>query len=166
MEACEVCGFEWEAITAAEVPLRLRSAARGYVEALGTDGLDLHRRSEPDVWSVIEYTAHARDVLFNLRDRIVVGLVEDNPTPKPTYVDIRIESGMYAADTPERQAVEIDVAADLLARTIEALTPEQLVRPIFYPWPRPATRNLLWVAAQALHEAEHHLSDVQTLVTR
>ena len=44
------------------------------------------------------------------------------------------------------------------------LPDEQLARPIFYPWPRPETRNLLWVAAQALHEAEHHLTDVQSLV--
>ncbi len=162
MESCDVCGFEWDAITADELPSRLRASALGYVEVLRS-GTDLGTRSSPDVWSVIEYTAHARDVLLSLRDRIVVGLVEDNPTPKPVYVDARIAAGLYAVESPERQAVEIEVAAHLLARTIEALTAEQLARPIFSSYPRPETRTLLWVAAQALHEAEHHLTDVQSL---
>ena len=162
MEACDVCGFEWDAITADDLPTRLRASAVGYSEVLRS-GSDLSTRSAPDVWSVVEYTAHARDVLFNLRDRIVFGLAEDNPTPKPLHTDVRIASGLYIADTPHRQAVEIDVAADLFARTVEALTAEQLARPIFYSWPRPETRTLLWVAAQALHEAEHHLTDVRSL---
>jgi len=163
MEACEVCGYEWDAVTADEVCSRMRALAAGYRDVLAGGGQRLSVRPDPETWSVVEYTAHARDVFFNLRDRIVVGLAEDNPTPKPTFVDIRIASGLYAADTPERQIVEIDVATDLFARTIEALDDVQLARPIFYPWPRPETRTLLWVASQALHEGEHHLTDIQRI---
>jgi len=166
MEACEVCGYEWDAVNAAEVCARMRALSGGYREVLVGGGARLSVRPDPETWSVVEYTAHVRDVLFNLRDRIVVGLAEDNPTPKPTFVDIRIANGLYAADTPDRQIVEIDVATDLFARTIEALDDSQLARPIFYPWPRPETRTLLWVASQALHEAEHHLTDVQRLAAR
>jgi hypothetical protein len=116
-------------------------------------------RPEPDTWSVIEYGCHVRDVLFNLRDRIVLGLAEDNPTPHAMHTDVRIANGLYVGDRPVTLIVEIAAGALMLARTVTALDDDQLARPIFYGWPRPATRNLLWVAAQALHEAEHHLDD-------
>ena len=57
-------------------------------------------------------------------------------------------------------ADELVIAADLFTRTFVALSPTQLARPIFYGWPREATRTLLWVGAQCVHEAEHHLADV------
>ena len=117
-------------------------------------------RPEPATWSALEYGCHVRDVLYNLRDRIVVGLAEDNPVPKAMFADLRIERGLYAADDPATLAAELDLAGGLFARTVAALDAEALARPIFYGWPTPATRTLLWVAAQALHETEHHLADV------
>ena len=65
----------------------------------------------------------------------------------------------------EALPAEMTVATELLCRTLEALTPEVLARPIFYPYPVPATRTLLWVGAQAVHEMEHHLDDVRTLMS-
>jgi hypothetical protein len=165
MEACDVCGFEWDAVTAAQVPTRLRVAAAGYGVVLSSGDARLLPRPEPATWSAVEYSAHARDVMFNLRDRIVTGLAEDNPVPKPIFTDVRIENGLYANERPDQLAIDIDVAAGMFARTIEAMTAGQLARPIFYPWPRPETRTLLWVAAQALHEVEHHLDDVRRAVT-
>ena len=165
MEACEVCGFEWDAVVAADIPPRLRDAARGFADVLRGSPAVIGVRREPTTWSAMEYSAHARDVMLNLRDRIVLGLAEDNPTPHAMFGDLRIASGLYAGDDPARLATEIDVAAGLLARTVEALSPDQLQRPIFYGWPRAATRTLTWVAAQALHEAEHHLGDARAQST-
>jgi hypothetical protein len=162
-EACEVCHFEWDALTASDCVVRLREAAAGYASVLTEPHANLHVRPEPTTWSPMEYCGHVRDCLFNLRDRIVLGLAEDNPTPKAMFQSVRIDSGLYAADTPATISVEIAVAADLLAKTVAALDDEQLARPIFYPYPRAATRTLLWVAAQALHEAEHHLDDVRAI---
>lgn len=160
-EACDVCGYEWDRVTASEIPGRLRAAAEGYRLVLSSGAVALGERPAPDVWSTIEYASHVRDAMFNLRDRIVLGLAEDNPVPHPMNTDVRVAAGLYAGTPPDVLAVEVVVGADLLARTVEALDAEQLARPIFYPWPRPATRTLLWVAAQALHEAEHHLDDVR-----
>jgi len=161
MEACEVCGFEWDAVAAADIPARLRAAAAGFADVLRGEPATLSAHRDASTWSTMEYTAHARDVMLNLRDRIVLGLAEDNPTPHAMFGELRISAKLYAANEPARLATEIDVAADLLARTVEALSPEQLARPIFYGWPRAATRTLSWVAAQALHEAEHHLDDAR-----
>jgi len=163
MQACEVCGYEWDAVAADEIPGRLRRGADAFGAVLAGDPANFAERPDPDTWSIALYCSHTRDVMLNLRDRIVCGLAEDNPTPKAMFSDVRIENGVYAADTADRLSIEIDVAAGLLARLVEALDDTQLARPIFYPWPRPETRTLLWVASQALHEAEHHLADVQTL---
>ena len=95
----------------------------------------------------------------------LVAATEDNPTPKSMYGAVGLASGIYADEEPATLALEVTVAGALLARTVAALDDAQLARPIFYPWPTPATRTLLWVAAQALHEAEHHLDDVQRLRT-
>jgi hypothetical protein len=160
-ECCDVCGFEWDAITADELPGRLRAAGDGFRVVLAGGGGSLAERPLPEVWSKVEYGCHVRDAMFNLRDRIVLGVAEDNPTPHAMHTDTRISEGLYANEQPQVLAVEIPVAVDLLARTIESLDADHLARPIFYGWPRPATRTLLWVAAQALHEAEHHLDDVR-----
>jgi hypothetical protein len=160
-EQCDVCGFEWDAITSEEIPARLEAAASGFAEVLRPGDESLSQRLEPGVWSVVEYGCHVRDAMLNLRDRIIVGLAEDNPTPKAMFTDVRIAAGLYAGELPERLAGEIEVAAGLLGRTVAALEAPELARPIFYGWPRATTRSLLWVAAQALHEAEHHLTDVR-----
>ena len=162
-ESCDVCGFVWDSVTASEFPIRLAVAAGGFQHVLRSGSPTLSVRSQPDVWSVCEYSSHVRDAMLNLRDRIIVGLAEDNPVPKAMFTDLRIATGIYAADTPELLDVEIGVAAGLLIRGVAALDAQQLGRPIFYGWPRPATRTLLWVAAQALHETEHHLTDIQRL---
>ena len=59
---------------------------------------------------------------------------------------------MYQRTEPAELVADLTVAADAQ-------------RPIFYGWPRPATRTLLWVAAQALHEVEHHLDDIERTLT-
>jgi S-DNA-T family DNA segregation ATPase FtsK/SpoIIIE len=160
VEACAVCGFVWDDVPADEVVARLERAALAIAAQLDAAGDLARRRPEPARWSMLEYGGHVRDVVLNLRERIIVGAVEDNPVPKPMHGSARIDLGMYATDTPDVVADELAIAADLFARTFAALTPGQLGRPIFYGWPEPATRTLLWVAAQTVHEAEHHLGDV------
>ncbi len=80
--------------------------------------------------------------------------------PKRMHGDARVDLGLYAADTSDVVADELVIAADLFTRTFVALSPAQLARTIVYGWPSEATRTLLWVGAQCVHEAEHHLADV------
>jgi hypothetical protein len=159
MESCPVCGFVWDALGREEIGRRIIAAADHLATLLRTDP-DAGSRPERSRWSSLEYGAHVRDVLLNLRDRVVLGAIEDNPTPKPMHGDARVERGLYAAETSELVAGDLTVAAALFERTFGAIPPQALARPIFYGWPRPETRTLLWVAAQAVHEAEHHRDDV------
>ncbi|MFN8024185.1 MAG: DinB family protein [Acidimicrobiales bacterium] len=160
-ETCDVCGFAWDTVAAADIPTRLRAALDGYLAVLASGDDSISVRPAPDVWSVMEYCGHVRDVMFNLRDRIVLGLAEDHPTPKPMYQDVRIENGLYADDTPTAMALELTAGIGLLAKAVAALDDARLARTLVYGWPREADRSLAWVAAQAMHEAEHHLADVQ-----
>ncbi len=163
VERCEVCGFVWDTTDVAELPKRLMVAVAQAGQFLSRDGEMARLRTDPEVWSMTEYGCHMRDVLINLRDRIVLGLVEDNPIPKSMFPTARVDLGIYDNDDPNRLADELRLTADLFSRTICALTPTQLARPIHYGWPRPETRSLAWVAAQALHEIEHHTSDLAAL---
>ncbi len=116
------------------------------------DGCRL-RLSAPDVDDQArEWFSATRVIADRLRDRLVVGLGEDNPDPKPMYGTLRVERGMYESTDPTDLAVQIEVAAQLFDQTLSVFEPGDAGRPIFYGWPRPETRTLLWVAAQALHE--------------
>ncbi len=165
MERCEGCGFVWDEVPDAEITPRLRA---------GTDMLARLLRTTPDVasvrptpgrWSMLEYGAHVRDVLLVMRDRFVAGVVTDNPGFTPMYRDERVDLGMYGREDPEELATELEVAAALLVRMVAALSPEQLERTCQYGYPGPSTRTLRWMAAQAVHEVEHHLGDVEENLT-
>ena len=164
METCPTCPFAWDAVTSAEITPRVSAAARGFATLLRAHPDDAPHRLAPDTWSMIEYGCHVRDVFFNLRDRIILGAAEDHPRPHPMHVDARVALGLYRNDTAPILADEIEMAGAVFTRTFDALPDEFDERPIFYPWPAPATRNLRWVAAQALHECEHHLADAESQV--
>ncbi len=161
MERCEVCGFAWDAVDPAEVAPGVRGATVAMADLLVDRPARAPVRTAPDRWSPVEYGCHVRDVLVNLRDRIVLALVEDNPTPHPLYGTLRVELGLYGRDVPETTARDLVVAGDLFARTMVCLPPDAGRRTLFYGWPRAATRPVDWVAAQALHECRHHLDDVR-----
>ena len=164
METCPECRFAWDAVTAAEVTPRITAATDRFAALLREHAGRAQRRPSPEVWSMLEYGCHVRDVLFNLRDRIVLGAVEDNPVPLGMHVNARVDLGLYASDTPLVLADELRIGAALFARTFDALPFGFDERPIFYGWPVAATRTLRWVAAQALHECEHHVADAAAQV--
>lgn len=164
-EACADCGFVWDLLELGELRTRLATSAARLAEAFSSGDARLTARPTHDRWSPIEYGSHVRDVLLNLRDRVVVGLGEDNPSPKPMYGTLRVERGMYRTTEPAQLVVDLTVAARLFDQTLSTITAADVQRPIFYGWPRPATRTLLWVSAQALHEVEHHLYDIERTFT-
>ena len=161
MEQCDVCGFAWDAVDPDEIAGGVRSATSALADLLVDHGARALERAVPDRWSPVEYGCHVRDVLYNVRDRIVLALVEDNPTPHPMFGTPRVDLGLYAHDAPAITARDLVSAGDLFARTLGCLSEGAGGRTMFYGWPRPATRPVDWVAAQALHECRHHLDDVR-----
>jgi len=159
MERCDVCGYEWDALADDELAPRLRAAIDGLIVAVGRP--DAATRPAPGTWSPIEYAAHVRDVLFNLRERFLLAAIEDEPVPPRIYPDDRVKLGLYAVEDPEVLAAELRVGTELVLRTLGVLDAAgKLDRPITHTYPQPVVRTLRWLASQMLHEAEHHLADV------
>lgn len=163
IERCEVefCGFEWDSVGPLEIGQRIikSSAMMGDLIA---DGAYSEIRTLSDMWSPLEYAGHVRDVLLNLRDRIVVGINEDSPICKGLYGTPRIDLGLYKGDAPDVVALELKMAASLFSRTWDRIPDNLRSKTMEFGWPRMADRSLTWIAAQALHEVEHHLADVRS----
>lgn len=162
LAGCPGCGFEYERVDPAEVPRRIAAAAHAMADELLAHVGVAGARPAPDRWSSVEYAAHLRDVLLVMRDRIVIGLVEDDPGFAPLYKDERVELGLYAADSPADLAVELAAAAAMFTRLHEAVPAGARDRPVRYGFPDPMARTVGWMALHATHEAEHHLLDVRT----
>lgn len=160
MERCADCGFVWAAVPDTDLALRIAAGAAALAETLGA-APHPGRRPRPDRWSALEYGAHVRDVVLNVRDRVVVALVEESPEFKPLYRDQRVDLGLYARDDAATVATELAVAAALFDRTWAALDATQLDRPCRYAFPTLSTRSVRWMGQQVVHEVEHHLGDVR-----
>lgn len=160
-EACEQCGFVWAAVSPDLVPGRLSEAA-AWVRAMLTVDVDHRARPEPQRWSSLEYTCHLRDVAFNLRDRMILALVEDRPHPPSMFPAHRVDAGLYQDDTVGTARADLHCAAGFFERFAQSLTEPSWQRELIYPWPRLADRSLAWVAAQVVHEFEHHGADVES----
>ena len=163
-ERCDECGFEYAAVSPAEAAEKLQSFGRRYRAPLtrfldGEDGDSLLRtRPSPDVWSALEYAAHARDAIrFNtyLARRT---LTEDSPQlpfPNPDKV---VADERYNELDPAAIADELAERAEKSAQLIESTDAGA--------WSRTATFGgageftALWFARNAVHEGHHHLLDV------
>ena len=110
---------------------------------------------------MLEYGAHVRDVLLTIRDRLVIGLVEDNPGFKSLWRDERVNLGLYRTDTPAAVVQELEAATAMFLRLFAEIDPASLGRVVQYGFPDSTTRTLEWMGQQAVHEVEHHLGDIQ-----
>jgi hypothetical protein len=160
VERCEVCGFAWEAVGRDEIGPRVRAGTAEIAAAIVADPQRSAVRPTPQRWSATQYAAHVRDVLLTLRDRLVIGIVEDEPSFTPMYRDERVELGLYDVDTAAAVADELGAATAMFTRLFDAVDPALLSRTVQYGFPSPARRTLLWMGQQAVHEVEHHGGDI------
>jgi len=158
---CDVCGFRWGELTPEEIPERLFAAVDSFCAVI-LDARDrVALRPSPQRWSILEYGGHLRDVLISIRERIVTTAIVGDWTGQPIHREERIDLGLYAADTPAVVASELEVTSRLLARTFQAIPRDQLGREFTFSTQSPSKVTILWAGAQAVHESEHHLSDVR-----
>lgn len=163
-EQCDECGFAWDAIAPHDIRTRIGHAMNEAANLIELHSVQALIRRSPQEWSAVEYGCHMRDVLYNIRDKMVLITVEDNPASLPLYGVPRVELGLYVNDEPSVLAQEMRLAGELFGRTFDALPKSSHSRVFLYRYPREAMRTLMWVAAQALHETEHHASDVRLIL--
>lgn len=162
VEQCAVCGFAWESVSRDDVTRRVDAGTATIAGMLAGDPDRAGVRPSAQRWSATEYAAHVRDVLGTLRDRLVIGIVEDVPSFTPMYRDERVALGLYRSDTVDAVVGELRAATAMFVRLFDAIDPAQFSRSVLYgyPTPTPTPRSLLWMGQQAVHEVEHHGSDI------
>jgi S-DNA-T family DNA segregation ATPase FtsK/SpoIIIE len=167
VDRCEECGFIYDDLPVTEVHSRLRAGPGRYRRALAQVGEEAARhRPRPGVWSALEYTCHVRDVLLVQRDRTVQALVETNPGFARMHRDERVSLARYDAHPSPVVAGQLEMAAELCATVFEGLTADQWARPLIYNYPAPSPRDLAWLARNTVHEVEHHLGDIRTVIAQ
>ena len=159
--ACPDCGFVWDGVDRARAISGINDSVTGFVEVIELAGEMATVRPSPERWSTVEYAAHLRDVLISLRERIITAAIVDVPTGTPIHRDDRVNMGFYALDSTDDAAEELGFAAGLISKAIAALPDGAENRELYFSPGMPSTVTVGWVAAQALHEASHHLGDVR-----
>jgi hypothetical protein len=155
---CEECGFRDEAVIMAHAVAELRRFGERYRDRLaGEDEAVLRSRPSAPVWSPLEYAAHVADVFSWYDDWVGRSLVEDRPVIVAPTPDEAAELGRYLERDPAEVTGTLEVNAERLANTFEAL-PEEA-------WPRVHVRrgqerSVLFTARRSVHEGEHHLLDI------
>jgi len=163
-ERCAECGFDGTRLTVPDAIAALRSMGRRWREAF-QDVSDerLRRRPSPTVWSPLEYAAHTRDVL----DLIGGGLPAVLDDARPSYPGVVPDE-----DAPDHGYNALDPAAvtDQLAANAERIA-DRAERALPEHWDRTATlggeeTDAGWILRHAVHDASHHLRDVQKDLNR
>jgi ketosteroid isomerase-like protein len=157
---CPECAFVWATVPVEDVGARIQAGAEAIAAMLraGTEEA-VSTRPAPEVWSALEYAAHVRDVLYHVRDRVVIGLAENSPVYKPLYRDVRVDAGLYRDERPDVVATELELAAALFVRSYAVLSDEQLARPVVVAFPTDQVRTISWLGRHVVHEVEHHRDD-------
>ena len=161
MDRCADCGFDYSVTTTQTARRMIRDSSEDIATMVAGAGDSVARRSDPDVWSPLEYGCHVRDVLLVQRERILLALVEDTPSFVPMYRDRRVDDARYGAELPAAVAAHLAMASSLLLWVFEGLTAEQLDRPCVYNYPEPTQRIVEWLLVHTAHEVVHHAADVR-----
>jgi hypothetical protein len=158
-ERCAECGFDGTRLTIADAVTALRSMGRRWRELFEDVESDrLRERPAPNVWSALEYAAHTRDVLRLHRSGLGPILAGEEPTfPGMEPEDDGPDHGYNALDPP-KVLDDLDEAAGAIADRAERELPSH--------WDRTATiegRKVEagWLLRHAVHDASHHLRDVE-----
>ncbi|HEY6624217.1 MAG TPA: DinB family protein [Acidimicrobiales bacterium] len=168
MDQCGECGYVYGSVASGDIPDTLRAIGDRYRDAILDPALEglVRIRPAPDVWSALEYACHVRDVLLIQRDRAILALVEDTPSYAPMHRDERVLLAGYEKEQVAEVASELVMAANLMAKLFEGLSPEQLTRPCIYNYPEPTERDLSWLGQHTVHEATHHFDDLESVLGR
>jgi hypothetical protein len=162
---CTECGHDFATLGHSQVIAGVTSLADRLREVLvSTPRERLSERSEPVIWSPLEYGCHVRDVLRFQRERVLAAQAQDRPVFESMRRDERAVEERYNEQDPQVVAGDLTAAATLLTKELAALDERAWARMGIYPWPAPEARTVEWVARRSAHELAHHLFDIHRLL--
>ncbi|MGO4445699.1 DinB family protein [Mycobacterium sp. 2YAF39] len=154
--ACADCGFDPDSVRHTEVADHIRADAADWVPRLS--GPRVRRRSQPTVWSTLEYGCHIRDVHRIFDQRVRLMLDEDEPLFPNWDQDETALADDYGSQDPAVVATELFDAANVVADTY--------MRVPAHAWSRRGLRSngseftIATIAVYHLHDIVHHAHDV------
>jgi hypothetical protein len=166
-ERCEKCGFVYDLLPV-DIVVALRSFPRRYRTEFAflnedPDADALVRQSPPSGgWSALGYAGHTADIFDRVDDRIRRALHEDRP-----QLPLIDEDERAAGRAVDQRAVddvldELEANDNRLVATIESVRDDAWHRPAILGSGREV--DVLWLAQTSVHEASHHLRDVQRVL--
>jgi hypothetical protein len=158
-ETCAECGFDGTRLTTGDAITGLRSMGRRWREAFkDVPDETLRRRPEPNTWSPLEYAVHTRDVLSD--NGVEMGLILEGRQPaEGDFEDLDDEPDVKGR-TAEVVVAELAEKANAMADRAAQISGDD-------PWRRTMREggpDAGWMLRHALHDASHHLRDVQRII--
>jgi hypothetical protein len=162
---CPECGLDYDTIAPSDAVVAARSFGRRFAElVMGADDPSvLNSRPEPGVWSVLEYTAHVRDIFELMASTISRMVAENEPTISFPDPDRLAEERRYGEQDPERVVADLKANAEALATAIDRVETADLSRTAHFDW---GDRDVLTMIRNAVHEGKHHLRDAEQVLAR
>lgn len=155
---CPECGYDAGSTPANTVAARLREQIAPWQVALaGPDDL-VRRRPTTQVWSVLEYACHVRDVCRVFDTRVQLMCAEDFPAFPDWDQDATAVADRYEEREPEQVSAELAGAARTLADRFDALAAGE--------WARTGRRSdgsvftVDSLSRYFLHDLVHHRRDI------
>jgi len=154
--ACPECGLAAGSVSGTEVAGLLRATAASWQVALA--GPSVRKRPAPEVWSVLEYGSHCRDVYLIFGGRLRLMLEQDDPEFENWDQDATALEKRYWEGDPAEVAAELGAAAESTARAFDGVAGDQ--------WSRTGRRNngsvftVESLGRYLVHDLVHHLHDV------
>ena len=159
VERCEQCGFEGDRWSDTDAIDAVAGLPRRWTRAVaGLTPDEVHRRHSAGTWSIAEYTDHVREVLFAMRFLLDTAVLRPGtdlgPSPAPRM-------------DPEARRIDMDSALAGIASEATALR-RGLLELAPASWTSTVTmdghdRDPRWIVRHAVHDATHHLLDVEGL---
>ncbi|WP_040776145.1 DinB family protein [Nocardia pneumoniae] len=158
---CPECGFDAAATSYEAVPALTRETAARFAAVLDRD--DVRARPDESTWSPLEYGAHVRDVCRLFDTRLGLMLAGDPDGEIPRFAnwdqDATAIGDRYSEQDPARVAVELDEAAECVARSFESVP--QARRGLRGARSDGAVFTVESFARYFAHDLVHHVHDVR-----
>ena len=154
---CVECGFDWaRAATACAHDIRTHGVDA--LEVLSENAPLVRERPEPEIWSLLEYSAHLRDALDFYRERITRTVTEDRPQLHAFDFAGACERFGYNDEEAELTRDGLERAIDAIVATVANLDDDALTRVAIGS--NGDERTVLVLTRRAAHEAVHHALDL------
>lgn len=156
-QQCRECGFEAWVTPRSALGDEVEASAQR-MAALLSSAADPARRPRSSTWSLLEYSAHVRDVHLVFTERLMLMLEHEAPAFANWDQDEAARLGRYREQAPQQVAAEVATSGARFAAALRAVPDDA--------WQRPGLRSngsrftVESLARYGLHDLVHHWHDV------